>query len=175
MRRWVFFPPYQMTMRHAHSHSLSQAASGGSISDAPPWRSTRQKRRRGALSDPSQSEPELAQPHKTKRKTNKHTVPHVDPLPACLTPLPTFMNPSSAHRALSPAPTTVPSFPPVIHLTAASTAPSLPTGIRSTAASTAPSLLTGIHSTRSTAFDVWEFFEQGDIESRTEHWRMVCQ
>ena len=106
-------------MRHAHSHSLSQATSGGSILDAPPRHSTRRKRRRGALSDPSQSEPELAQPRKTKHKTNKRTVPHVDPLPARLTPSPTFMNPSSAHRALSPAPTTAPSFPPVIHSTAA--------------------------------------------------------
>ena len=163
-----------MTTCHAHSHPLSQATSGGSISDAP-WRSTCQNRRWGALSDSSQSEPELAQPHKTKRKPNKCTVPHVDPLPACLTPSPTFMNPSSAHRALSPAPTTVPSFPPVIHSTAASTAPSLPTGSRSTAASTVPSLLTGIHSTRSTTFDVWEFFEKGDIESGTEHWCKVCQ
>ena len=141
------------------SPTLSQATSGGSISDAPPQRSTRQKRRRGALSDPSQSEPELAQPCKTKCKPNKCTVPHVDPLPAHLTPLPTFMNPSSAHRALPPAPTTAPSFPPVIHSTAASTAPFLPTGI---------------HLTRSTALDVWEFFEKGDIECGTEHWCKVC-
>ena len=164
-----------MTTHHAHSHSLSQATSGGSISDAPPRRSTLWKRRQGALSDPSQSKPELAQPRKTKRKTNECTVPHVDPLPARLTHSPTFMNPSSAHRALSPAPTTAPSFPPVIHSTAASTVPSLPTGIRSTAASTAPSLPKGIHSTRSTAYDVWEFFEKGDIESGTEHWCKVCQ
>ena len=160
MRCWVFFPPYQMTTRHAHSRPLSQATSGGSISDAPPQCSTCQKRRRGALSDPIQSKPELAQPRKTKCKPNKRTVPHVDPLPAHLTPSPTFMNPSSAHRALLPTPTTAPSFPPVIHLTAASTVPSLPTGI---------------HSTRSAAFDVWEFFEKGDIESHTEHWCKVCQ
>ena len=149
-----------MTTRHAHSRSLSQATSGGSISDAPPRRSTRRKRRRGAPPDPSQSEPELAQPRKTKRKPNKRTVPHVDPLPARLTPSPTFMDPSFAHRALSPPPTTAPSFPLGIHSTAASTALSLPTGI---------------HSTRSTALDVWEFFEKGDIESGTEHWCKVCQ
>ena len=167
-----------MTTRHAHSRSLSQATSGGSISDALPRRSTCWKRRWGALSDPSQTEPELAQPHKTKCKPNKCTVPHVDPLPAPLTPSPTFMNSSSAHRALSPTPTTAPSLPPGIHSTAASTVPSLLTGIHSTAASTAPSLPTGIHSTaasRSTAFDVWEFFEKGDIECGTEHCCKVCQ
>src|SRR6266481_2207053 len=80
--------------------------------------------------------------------------------------------------------TTQGSMPPLIasssaHTIPPSIPPSAPSSIAcSTGPSIAPSLATGILTTapaRSTAVDVWEFFEKGDIKAGTDHMCKVCQ
>src|SRR6266481_6596165 len=70
--------------------------------------------------------------------------------------------------------TTQGSMPPPIASSSAHTIPpSAPSSIvHSTGPSIAPSLTTGIlmtTPTRSTAVDVWDFFEKGDIKAGTDH------
>src|SRR6266481_3321137 len=69
--------------------------------------------------------------------------------------------------------------PPIASSSACTIPPSAPSSIaHSTGPSIAPSLGTGIlmtAPTRSTAADVWEFFEKGDIKAGTDHTCKVCQ
>src|SRR6266481_8481087 len=69
--------------------------------------------------------------------------------------------------------------PPIMSSSARTIPPSAPSSIaHSTGPSIAPSLATSILTTaptRSTAADVWEFFEKGDIKAGTDHTCKVCQ